>query len=86
MQDLDKTWQVLIQILARPPKTLSQSGIEQKKPIKFKLLLWGKIHLSKSYRNGNLRQKTYKEKITSIIINICLDQPKRSISILTNRT
>ena len=33
-----------------------------------------------------MRQKSYKEKILSINYNCCLDQPKRSISFLTNRT
>ena len=45
----------------------------------------GKRRLSKSYRVGNLRQKMYKEKFISINNNNCLDQPKRSLSILTNR-
>ena len=45
----------------------------------------GKRLLSKSYRVGNLRQKRYKEKIISISNNNCLDQPKRSLSIPTNR-
>ena len=86
MQDLDETWQVLIQILARPPKTLSQSGIGQKQPINFKLLRRGRDFLSKSYRVGNLRQKRYKEKNLSINKNFCLVQTKCSISFLTTRT
>ena len=42
--------------------------------------------LSESYQIENLRQKRYKEKSLSIKDNLCLDQPKRSVSFLTTRT
>ena len=46
----------------------------------------GEKRLSKSYLVGNLRRKRYKKKFFSVNNNICLDQPKRSISFLSNRT